>query len=223
MKTQVKLCGFRTLADVEKVQGIPVTAMGFILVPNRKRTVRREDLPDLLKPIPPDVMTVGVLQNPAIEEIKEWLTIAPLKAIQLHGEEPPSFCQRVKENFTVTLVKTFHMDEQNETPLNVKVYAPFIDIALLDSSVGNVKGGTGVTFCWEAIPPFQQECQKYGIPVWVAGGLHEANIASLIGQYRPDGVDVSSGIETDGRKDRDKMVRFVERVKSVEQAFGSVR
>lgn len=88
-------------------------------------------------------------------------------------------------------------------------YAPHIDGLMLDTA----GGGTGKTFEWERIPPYQAWARRHGIPLLVAGGLHPDNVAALIETFEPDGVDVSSGVETDGTKDVAKITAFVERVK----------
>ncbi|SEN28193.1 phosphoribosylanthranilate isomerase [Lihuaxuella thermophila] len=221
-RTNIKLCGFRTPEDVEKVEGIPVDAIGFILVPGRKRSVRPEQIAVLVDRVPPGVLTVGVLINPSLEEIDKWLSLAPLQAIQLHGEETASFCRSIKERFSVRVIKTFHVDEQMESPCSIKEYSPWVDVALLDSGAGQIRGGTGTTFDWEQISLFRKECRSVQIPLWVAGGLNEQNVEALIRAYAPDGVDVSSGIESDGEKDRQKMKRFVERVVRSGQTAHSV-
>jgi phosphoribosylanthranilate isomerase len=221
-RTQIKLCGFRTLEDVEMIEGFPVDAIGFILVPGRKRSVSPEQISALVDRVPSGVLTVGVLMNPSLDEIGEWLSLAPLQAIQLHGEEPPAFCRAVKERFPVRVIKTFHVDEEIKSPWSLQEYSPWIDVALLDSGAGKTRGGTGTTFDWEQISSFQKECRYFQVPLWVAGGLNEENVEGLIRAYAPDGVDVSSGIESDGKKDREKIKRFVERVVGSGQIADSV-
>ncbi|MBA4496050.1 phosphoribosylanthranilate isomerase [Paenactinomyces guangxiensis] len=211
-RTQIKFCGFRTPGDVEKAGRLRVNAIGFILVPGRKRSVHPRDLPMMVKLVPSQVLSVGVLLNPTIRQIHEWLSLAPLQAVQLHGDESPAFCRSVKEQFQVKIIKTFHVEDRIKSAFPLKEYAPWIDIALLDSSTGTSRGGTGVAFEWERIPPFKEQCSRFQLPCWVAGGLDGENVDTLIRDFAPDGVDVSSGIEKEGQKDPEKMNRFVRKV-----------
>lgn len=92
-------------------------------------------------------------------------------------------------------------------------YAEVIDALLLDTYDPIVGGGTGETFAWEHIVPYQAWTKEHHIPLIIAGGLHVGNVAQLIRTYAPDGVDVSSGVETNGEKDIVKMAQFIDEVK----------
>jgi phosphoribosylanthranilate isomerase len=87
-------------------------------------------------------------------------------------------------------------------------YQAAVDAVLIDAP----GGGTGQTFDWEAIEEYNQAAEKLGITLYVAGGLHEGNVQELLRTYAPSGIDVSSGVETDGRKDIEKIRLFVRRV-----------
>ncbi|MGA9173136.1 MAG: phosphoribosylanthranilate isomerase [Thermoactinomyces sp.] len=215
-KPALKFCGFLAEADVVKAVHLDIDAIGFILVPGRKRSIKKEMLPNLVRKVPERVWTVGVLQNPSIQEIEEWLSLAPLTAIQLHGGETPEFCREVKKAFGVRVIKTFHVANRIDGGDRLAQFSPWIDVALLDTGTGKTSGGSGQSFDWNQIPPFYEQCRMLGVPLWVAGGLNALNVTSLIKRYRLDGVDVSSGIEADGRKNADLMAQFVERVKSCE-------
>lgn len=87
-----------------------------------------------------------------------------------------------------------------------------VDALLLDT-YDPQGGGSGRTFDWARIPHFQQAAAAYGLPLFIAGGLEPRNVSELLTGYAPDGVDVSSGVESGGIKDIVKMTAFVERVK----------
>lgn len=99
-------------------------------------------------------------------------------------------------------------------------YRDVIDILLIDTYDPLYGGGSGRTFRWEVIPAYQDWASRNGIELFVAGGLHADNIAGLLRQYSPAGVDVSSGVETDGIKNINKITAFVERVKQREHFTG---
>ncbi|PZE21939.1 phosphoribosylanthranilate isomerase [Paenibacillus xerothermodurans] len=99
-------------------------------------------------------------------------------------------------------------------------YRHAVDGIVLDTFDPVYGGGSGKTFAWDAIPPYQEWCRANGIELLVAGGLQAGNVGALLDAYAPDGVDVSSGVETDGVKDLNKIISFVERVKQHVQCTG---
>lgn len=211
-RTFVKICGLRTPADMEALQDLDLDAVGFILVPGRRRTVQADQLKGLLRMLPPGAMAVGVMMNPSRDEVMDWFFRADLDAVQLHGEESPAFCRWIKKTFSVRVIKAFTPDEAADRGA-VEAYAPWVDSVLLDSAAGGQKGGTGVRFPWERVIDLREKWNGAGRPVWVAGGLNPENVGELLMRYAPEGVDVSSGVETEGRKDRGKIRSFVERVR----------
>lgn len=92
-------------------------------------------------------------------------------------------------------------------------YAGTVDAFLLDTP----GGGTGRRFAWDVIPGYAAAARELGVPLFVAGGLDPGNVTDLVGRYGPDGVDVSSGVETDGAKDPAKIAAFLERVRDIDQ------
>ncbi|MGB0088257.1 MAG: phosphoribosylanthranilate isomerase [Planifilum fulgidum] len=215
-RTFVKICGLRTTSDMEALQGVDLDAAGFILVPGRRRFVPPEQLKVLLRMLPPGAMAVGVMMNPTRDEVMDWFFRADLDAVQLHGEESPEFCRWVKKTLSVQVIKAFTPDEAAEKG-TVEAYAPWVDSVLLDSASGGQKGGTGIRFSWERIVEIRNKWHAAKRPVWVAGGLNPENVGELVARFAPDGVDVSSGVETDGCKDREKVRSFVEWVRIHDQ------
>ncbi len=207
-QTKIKLCGFKTIDDVRAASQLPIDAIGFILVPGRKRTVSAKSLPALVESVPAAVDSVGVFLNPTQQEVSRWLEQAPLTAIQLHGNESPDLCAWIKERYSVKVIKTFHPTQHPDVQ-QMREYRSVIDLALLD----HARGGTGTSYNWRMIPPYQAIFRDMGLPLWIAGGLTPENVEELIELTEPDGIDVSSGIEQDGKKDVLKMKTLVKRVK----------
>ncbi|MBH8582316.1 MULTISPECIES: phosphoribosylanthranilate isomerase [Thermoactinomyces] len=213
-KPFIKFCGFQSVRDVQKVSRLPVDAVGFILVPGRRRSVTRSRLPELIRHLSAGQAAIGVLQNPSWDEVKSWLETASLSGIQLHGEEPAGLLRKIKSARPgLHLTKVIHMQDAWPEPARLKAYQPWADAILLDTAAGNIKGGTGKPFDWRLVPAWKEACNKLNLPCWVAGGLDENNVVELITRYRPDGIDVSGGIEINQRKDGVKMRLFLERVK----------
>ena len=214
-KPFIKFCGLKSVQDVQLASRLPVDALGFILVPHRRRSVTRRQLPELIRHVSKEQLAIGVLQNPVWDEVISWLNTAPLSGVQLHGEEPASLCEKIKSvDPKLHITKVIHIQDSLPVQVRLEEYQPWVDAVLLDTAAGNQKGGTGKRFDWSLIPAWKEACRKLNLPCWIAGGLDENNVYDLITRYRPDGMDVSSGIEKNQRKDGAKMRLFLERVKS---------
>lgn len=220
----VKICGLQTEEMAEQVARLPVDYIGFVFA-RSKRQVTLGQAKAMLRMIQTArhrPQAVGVFVNPSLEELDTVLREAALDVIQLHGQESPEFCLTVKKSFPG--VKVFKviaisaaMSSENSMESvrdHLEPYRGSADGMLLDTFDPVYGGGSGKTFAWETIPPYQQWCREAGIPLLVAGGLQPDNVQKLIEDYAPDGVDVSSGVEIDGVKDIAKITTFVERVKS---------
>jgi phosphoribosylanthranilate isomerase len=202
----MKFCGFRTIEEVKFAATLSIQAIGIILVPNRRRTVSLEQLSEMLAVIPASIERVGVFQNPTLEEVDKAVSLG-LSMVQLHGQESPAFCQQVKEHWDIPIMKVFATSQIQEIP----AFKDTIDKVLLDHAAG----GLGKQIDWSYIPQAKKAVTPYQFPLWVAGGLNEKNIQSLCNNYEIDGVDLSSGIESDGKKDKQKMLRLLERMNRI--------
>lgn len=207
MGTFLKLCGFQTVQDILAIRGIKVDAIGFVLVPNRKRTVNLDLLPFLLEMVDQSVQTVGVCLNPSLEELDLFLEIASLSAIQLHGNESIETCRYLKEKYELNVIKRITAMDAPLEPY-VQAYAPFVDAFLVD----HASGGTGKRIDWTLLPKTLEACHLVERPLYVAGGITSENVGELLSIYYPDGIDCSSGIETDGKKDPEKIASLRERI-----------
>lgn len=223
----VKICGLMTEEQVLAVASLPVDHIGFMFARSKRRVdpaqagawIRRmKEAKGNARPL-----AVGVFVNFSREELAAVLDEAPLDVVQLHGHEDAEYCRWVKENYPgMQIFKAVALsgaaeqaDSSSEQtiPERLKSYFPYIDGILLDTYDPVYGGGSGKTFAWEAIPPYQAWCREAGLQLIVAGGLHPGNVHELLQGFGPDGVDVSSGVETEGVKDMDKITSFVERVK----------
>lgn len=214
----VKICGIKEVATLQGMSGLPVDYIGFVFAPS-KRQVTAEQASKLCAashsiPMadgrPP--LTVGVFVNPSIEQLAEVLPIVPLNFIQLHGDETPAFCREVQSRFGVEVWRAMPVADDGDPSTGVSrlaAYKDAVSTVLLDTA----GGGTGRTFRWDLIPSYQHAARSSGLQLFIAGGLSPDNAAQLVTQYRPAGVDISSGVETDGIKDVHKITAFAERVK----------
>jgi phosphoribosylanthranilate isomerase len=183
--------------------------LGFIFAYG-KRKVSPAQWENLSTFVPSTSKTVGVFVNPALEEVGEIFQKAPLDLVQLHGQESPEFCCQVKDQFGCKLIKVIGISEDGQANLGLESYADCVDYILLDTMTKTQAGGTGKVFAWDRIPAFQTRCSEMGVPLLVAGGLNAENIEKLIQYYQPFGIDLSSGVETDGIKDIGKIGKVIQ-------------
>jgi len=153
----------------------------------------------IARALPAGVVRAGVFVNPSSELVQRALAECGLALLQFHGEESPAFCTQ----FGVTSMKAFRI--RDAASLQALPRYP-TDAWLLDAHVAGQPGGTGVTFNWA----LAAEAQRWGRPIFLAGGLTPENVAQAIAQVHPFGVDVSSGVEAaPGRKDPAKVRAFM--------------
>jgi phosphoribosylanthranilate isomerase len=238
--SSVKICGLQRPETVEAILHLPIDHIGFLFAKS-KRQVTPGQAAGMIRVLEQHreaggvvPLTVGVFVNPQPDELQRVMAEAPLDVIQLHGQESAHFCREVKRQFpgvrvwkvvSVTQAQQ-HTDAGQAAAANsdgsagaaapaavLEPYRDAVDGILLDTFDPVYGGGSGKTFAWDAIPAYRSWCSEAGIPLLVAGGLQEDNVGALLEAYAPDGVDVSSSVETDGIKDINKITRFVERVK----------
>jgi phosphoribosylanthranilate isomerase len=222
IRPQVKICGIREEQTILAMAGMPVDLIGFVFAPS-KRQVTAEKAARLCAVArgvnmnegrPP--RAVGVFVDPTLEELERALAQAPLDIVQLHGRETPAFCRQVRERFGVEVWRAFPVEERETDPESgltgaerLAKYEGAVSAVLLDTA----GGGTGRTFRWALIPSYQARARAHGQRLFIAGGLTPDNVSGLLASCLPDGVDISSGVETDGAKDIRKIAAFAERVK----------
>ena len=219
--TSVKICGLQTEAAVKAVAALPVDQVGFVFAASKRQVTPQQarKLINLLRQLGSEALAVGVFVNATVEELAQTARIAGLDVVQLHGDEPAELCAELKRAYPDMLIyKALSVQSEAGNMPDVEVerqlapYAPYCDAIMIDTA----GGGTGRTFHWDVIPAYLRWTANRRLPLIVAGGLQLDNVRQLIEQYAPDGVDVSSGVETDGGKDPDKIAAFVERVKRID-------
>ncbi len=185
-------------------------AVGMIFAPSPRR-ITESAAKHIAAHLPPFITPVGVFVDPSRDDIARAREIFPDLVIQLHGEEPPSFVSSLDGK----IIKTIHVAPDATDSLAVEKTANTHPRAILlfDTITNGQRGGTGVTFPWRTIAPVARQRQ-----VVVGGGLTPENVSNCVRTVRPFGVDVRTGIETNGRKDLTKMRAFVQAVKDTDVA-----
>lgn len=201
---KVKICGIMDQKTALTAVEYGADALGFIFA-DSKRKVSKETVREIVAQIPESIMKVGVFVNEAKEEIEQIASYAGLTHIQLHGEEPADFCA----SLPYPVIKAFSIESKTDIEQAGQFACDYI---LLDGPKGKYRGGNGLTFNWR----YGEHAQSLDKKVILAGGLSEDNVLEAVYQVKPFMVDVSSGVETNGKKDFKKIKRFIDMVKSVE-------
>jgi phosphoribosylanthranilate isomerase len=208
--TRIKICGVKRLDTLQLLTELGVDYIGFIFAESRRR-VSPEHAGRLLGSVEGHPPAVGVFVNPSWEELEEAVGSVPLAVIQLHGDETAEFCRQVRERFSLPVWKAIAVADEAAVPALIRGYAGAADAFLFDTYDPMLPGGTGRRFSWNHIPLLRQHAAGAGCII--AGGINETNVGELLATYRPEMIDISSGVETDGEKDGEKIIRFVQRVR----------
>ncbi len=212
MRVRVKICGITRREDALRAVELGVDALGFVFWPKSPRAITPDQAAEITAALPPFVTRVGVFVDPPLDQIQKIVETVGLDAVQLHGSESPEFCAAVR---WARVIKAFRIRDRAslETLPHYRTSA-----WLLDAFHEAAPGGTGRRFDWT----LAQEAVALGRPVILAGGLTPENISEAILQVRPYGVDVSSGVEeAPGRKDPERMARFLAAVRTAEEQLNS--
>ena len=192
----VKICGITNEDDALLAVALGTDALGFVFAPSR-RQVNAETVRDILKRVPREVLTVGVFRNDTPAHVVDVAARTGLHAVQLHGSEPRSEVQWVRERVRF-VIQGF---AAGDPALAAAVNSP-ADVILVDSP----DPGSGRVFDWRLA-----EGAPSGVRLLLAGGLTPHNVGDAIRLVRPWGVDVSSGVEVaPGRKDPRKLRLLIE-------------
>ena len=201
-RIKVKICGTTSLKDAFLAVESGADAIGFIFYKMSPRNISQKAAKEIILQLPPFIETVGVFVNETSDKINRIAEQCKLNSIQLHGEESPALCRRVKRK----VIKAFRVKNAD----SLKSIASY-DVSgfLLDSYNDGSKGGTGQVFDWN----LALRVKKQG-PVILAGGLNPYNVFTAIHRVKPYGVDVCSGVEkSPGIKDHEKIREFIKSVR----------
>ena len=197
----LKYCGNHCFQDYKLTVNSNAHFIGFIFYKGSKRYVEPLQVlkwtTDYLKNRYQKL--VGVFVNPKLDEIKEALNYLPLDIIQLHGNESPHFVKKNKAVLNIPIWKAIHHDDNALTQM--KQYRGLASGYVIDVKTKDAWGGTGQSFNWDAVPLYKKEAERQNVPCFIAGGINPENISDLL-MYRPYGIDLASGIETNGVKSK---------------------
>lgn len=198
-RTRIKICGIRDEVSLLAAADAGADAIGFVFVESSPRYIEPEEAWKLAGLLPPMVATVGLLQNPGVDDFAEIEQVCPTTLTQLHGNERDDIVEMIGPD----LIKAIRFDPETIAG-RLKHYDEFLEVSaiLIDGSAG----GEGAAFDWNLLRPHMDSVAK---PVILAGGLTPENVGEAIRIVRPFAVDVSSGVESErGVKDPDLILAF---------------
>lgn len=196
--TKIKLCGLSRICDIETANELKPEYIGFVFAKKSKRYVSPAKAAELKKLLLPEIKAVGVFVNESPEFIAELMQKGTIDMAQLHGDEDETYISRLRLLTDKPIIKAFQISKKSDID---KVKQSTADFVLLDSGAG-----TGTVFDWNYI-------KNITIPYFLAGGLSDDNVEGAIKFLHPYAVDVSSGIEINGYKDKIKTAAFVAAVR----------
>lgn len=198
--TLVKICGLTRLEDVEAVNALIPDMAGFVFYRPSRRCVSGDAARELGYGLSPSIVKVGVFVDEDPLVIADLVGSGIIDAVQLHGVEDGAYIHGLRRLVDVPIIKTFLVRDPRDIGAANRSDA---DCVLLDAGMGS-----GMTFDWSLLDGMERD-------YILSGGLNPGNIRDAVEMLHPYGVDVSSGVETDGRKDPSKMSAFLRTVHGI--------
>ena len=197
--TQVKICGMRRQEDIRHANRLRPEMIGFVFWKPSKRYVSPDEAAKLRSILDDGITPVGVFVDEDPRIVADIATNGTIDMIQLHGTEDEEYIHGLRKLTDAPVIRTFCVRTEEDL---VKASGSSADMVLLDNGKG-----TGQTFDWTLM-------RDLGRDFILSGGLSESNVGDAVRRFHPFAVDVSSAVETDGFKDRSKMERFIDAVRS---------
>ena len=202
--TKIKICGLRRQEDIESVNLMEPDYVGFVFAKSR-RQISNKEAGTLKEKLNPNIQVVGVFVNEEVSKILELVKEGIINLIQLHGDEDAEYIKYLTACTAAKIIKAIRVKDQES--LNHIKQLPG-DYLLFDTYKNDHYGGSGERFDWSLLSNIDR---RY----FLAGGINTDNVEVAIRLTKPYGIDISSGVETDGYKDREKIIDFVKKVRSI--------
>lgn len=200
--TKIKFCGLSRPCDIEAANELKADFIGFVFAPESRRYVTPEKAKELKRILAPGIRAVGVFVKETPENIAALLLSGVIDMAQLHGNESEEEIRRLQTLTGKPVIRAFRMETAADM---AAAECSIADDILLDSGAG-----TGTVFDWKLAEHMRR-------PYFLAGGLSPDNVGAAVRTLHPFAVDVSSGIETDGAKEKAKMAAFAAAVRKEEK------
>jgi len=212
--TKIKICGLSKIQHALAAAKAGADFLGLVFAPSQRQVSIEKALP-LVKEVhalSPHLIVVGVFANSTADEVNRTADYCNLDWIQLSGDETWDYCQQIER----PIIKTVHVSNTktvekivSEIAIGYRLLPRQDFVFLVDSKVGDTYGGTGQAFDWKLAKEVSAR-----FSVIIAGGLTPANVRQLVEEVQPWGVDVSTGVESNGQKDTAKIKKFIQAVRT---------
>ncbi len=199
---KIKICGLQRIEDINYVNEANVDFAGFIFAKGSKRQITLSQAEILKTELKESIKSVGVFADDEETKIAEAGNKKIIDLIQLHGNEDNDYIDRIKSRVKLPVIKALKADKD----LRRNIENTKADYVLIDSYTKDSFGGTGVQFNWELIPKTDKK-------IFLAGGININNAAEAIEKVNPYCLDINSGVETNGFKDRRKILEIISNIK----------
>ena len=196
--TKIKMCGLSRAEDIQAANAIKPDYIGFVFAEISKRKVSALEASKLKSKLDPAVKAVGVFLDDKLDFVASMLNLGIVDVVQLHGSEDEEYIEKVRKITNKPIIKAFIIRSEEDVKRAERSTADYI---LLDGGKGE-----GRAFDWSLLKEIKR-------PYFLAGGLNPNNVGDAVKALKPFAVDVSTGIETDGVKDREKMTAFANTVR----------
>ncbi|MCA1054468.1 phosphoribosylanthranilate isomerase [Rossellomorea aquimaris] len=206
--TKIKVCGIQEREEALWAAEAGVDAIGFVFAESKRR-IALEKAAAISASLPNEVLKIGVFVNATKSELLHAAKTAGLDYVQLHGDESPEFCKEL----TIPFIKAISIKDRDDLEAVTRYGNEMI---LVDSGKGPFRGGNGTSFDWDYLSGHEATDRR----LILAGGLRKNNISEAIRKVKPYMVDVSSGVERNGRKDERLIKEFIEEVKAINKESG---
>lgn len=202
MRPRVKICGLCQMNDVSYVNDCLPDYAGFVFAKSR-RQVTAEQARKMREALDPRIRAVGVFVNAPIEDISRLCAQGIIDLVQIHGDEDGAYLRRLAARVHVPVIRAVRVQSTEQI---LRAQEEACDALLLDTYIPGQYGGGGRAFDTSLIPPLEK-------PWFLAGGLRPENVGERLAVCHPFAVDVSSGVETEGKKDPEKIRAFIKNVR----------
>ena len=199
--TKIKLCGLSRIEDIEAANNLKPDFIGFVFAAKSKRRVSHLKAAELKSKLNPETKAVGVFLDDDLDTVGALMNLGIVDLVQLHGSEDEEYISKLRTITDKPIIKAFIINNEDDVK---RAEASSADYILLDGGKGE-----GRSFNWKLLESIKR-------PYFLAGGLNADNAEAAVADLHPFAVDVSTGIETGGVKDKEKMAAFVTAVRKGE-------
>ncbi len=200
---KIKICGLKRDCDIDYVNATLPDYIGFVFA-NTRRYIDYDSAARLKSRLDGRIKSVGVYVNEDRDKVCEAADRGIADMIQLHGDEDADYINYIKSRVPAPIIKSVRVQSAQQI---LSAQELPCDYLLLDAYKKGIYGGTGHSFCWDLIPPLKK-------PFFLAGGLDSKNILSAARTVKPFALDISSGVEENGFKSREKIDEIIKLIRS---------